>query len=406
MPQFRPVSSIFLLALVLPACPLSAAPPPRSQSLDAPAAVAEHKVTRGETLWSVSQKYHTSVGAIMDFNHLPDNTVREGMTLKIPPNVVESSPVRHKQVHVVKRGEDFWDIAEHYKIKPSVLAKANPDVNPNRIHADMKLNIPVDEIVAKVSRRDEPPMRPQQPAMVQHTVAEEETFYSIGRHYGVAMDAIVAANPNVAPERLRAGMKVWVPAKNSPAPPPSVPPPPQPAKQVAQSKAPEGTTPTRGRSHIVKENESIALIAKKYAVSESALLRENKLSADDPIYVDDVLKIPGGGSGGVSPASSSTKIGATSAKTGTSNTKTEAAPTKSPTPAPPKTPASTPPNTVAGDGTIRSYIVSAGENENTICEAFGISKQVLFDYNRLSSTAKLKPGDEIAIPRVAKSNKH
>jgi LysM repeat protein len=401
MPQFRPVSSIFLLALVLPAYPLSAAPPARSQSLDAPAAVAEHKVTRGETLWSVSQKYHTSVGAIMDFNHLPDNTVREGMVLKIPPNVVESSPVRHRQVHVVKRGEDFWDIAEHYKIKPSVLAKANPDVNPNRIHADMKLNIPVEEIVAKISRRDEPPPRPRQPSMVQHTVAEGETFYSIGRRYGVAMDAIVAANPNVAPERLRAGMKVWVPAKTPPAPPASSPPPPQPAKQLAQSKAPEGTTPARGRTHIVKENESIALIAKKYAVSESALLRENKLSADDPIYVDDVLKIPGGGSG-----ASSTKTGAAPAKTGTSNTKTETAPAKSPTPAaPPKAPASTPPNTVAKDGTIRSYIVSAGENENTICEAFGISNQVLFDYNRLSSTAKLKPGDEIAIPRVAKGGK-
>jgi hypothetical protein len=50
--------------------------------------------------------------------------------------------------------------------------------------------------------------------------------------------------------------------------------------------------------------------------------------------------------------------------------------------------------------------VSAGENENTICEAFGISKQALFDYNRLSSTTKLKPGDEIAIPRVAKGSKH
>src|SRR5947207_548778 len=131
MPQFQPVSSAFLLALVLTALPLGAAPP-RGQSLDSPPAVAEHKVTRGETLWSISQKHHTSVGAIMDFNHLPDHNVREGMVLRIPPNVVESTPVvRRQRVHVVKRGEDFWDIADHYKIKPSVLAKANPNVNPN-----------------------------------------------------------------------------------------------------------------------------------------------------------------------------------------------------------------------------------------------------------------------------------
>ena len=49
--------------------------------------------------------------------------------------------------------------------------------------------------------------------------------------------------------------------------------------------------------------------------------------------------------------------------------------------------------------------MSAGENENTICEAFGISKQTLFDYNRLAATTKLKPGDEIAIPRVARGSK-
>jgi LysM repeat protein len=341
----------------------------------------------------------------MDFNHLPDHTVREGMVLKIPPNVVESSPpVRHQQVHVVKRGEDFWDIADHYKIKPSVLAKANPDVNPNRIHADMKLNIPVEDTADKSPRRDEPTTpRPKPASMVQHTVGEDETFYSIGRRYGVTMEAVVAANPDMPPERLRAGMKVWVPSKNPPAsPPPSAPP----AKQPAPTKVAENTTPSRGRTHVVKENESIAIIAKKYAVSESALLRENKLTEDDPIYVDDVLKIPGSGSSATAAASSPPKAGTTPTKPTASTTKTGTTPTKpTASAAPPKSPASTPPNTVTGDGTIRSYIVSAGEDENSICEAFGISKQTLFDYNRLAATTKLKPGDEIAIPRVAKGGK-
>ena len=200
MPQFRPVSSGFLLALVLAAHPLSAAPPTRGQSPDTAPAVAEHKVTRGETLWSISQKHRTSVGAIMDFNHLPDHTVREGMVLRIPPNVVESSPVRHQQVHVVKRGEDFWDIAEHYKIKPSVLAKANPNVNPNRIHADMEAHHPGGiRMATKAPPRGISAAAKTARAMIQHTVGEDETFYSIGRRYGVPMEAVVAANPDRAP---------------------------------------------------------------------------------------------------------------------------------------------------------------------------------------------------------------
>jgi hypothetical protein len=80
-----------------------------------------------------------------------------------------------------------------------------------------------------------------------------------------------------------------------------------------------------------------------------------------------------------------------------------AAPEPAPSPADDPPAANKPPaNTVGADGVIRSYIVSEGETEATICEAFGISKEQLYEYNRLPATARLKAGDEIMIPRVAK----
>lgn len=377
-----PISSGFLLAVVVAAGPLAAAPP------DTAPAVVDHKVTRGETLWSISQKHHTSVGAIMDYNHLPDHTVREGMLLRIPPNVRESTPSHRHHVHVVRRGEDFWDIADHYDIKPSALAKANPNVNPNRLHQDMELIIPVEEQGDVSTRREDPAPRPQAAAMAQHTVGENDTYYSIGRKYGVPMEAVVAANPNLPPEKLRAGMKVSVPSKN---------PPPPAAPSNAKSKPGDTATAARGRTHKVKDDESIASIARKYGVSESAILRENKLKEDDPIYVDDILKIPGG-----SPAVASSQSPQSKPPSAPPKQKTVVSLDKPPANS---QPVNSPPNTVGSDGAIRSYIVSAGENENTICEAFGISKQTLFDYNRLAATTKLKPGDEIAIPRVSKGRK-
>lgn len=369
-----------LLLVFLPVLPLVAAPPrgyPVPPSNVAPTAV-EHKVTRGETLWSISQKHRTSVGAVMDYNHLPDHSVREGMVLRIPPRVVENAGYRPPQVHVVKRGEDFWQIADRYKVPSSQLAKANPNVNPNRIHEDMELIIPTQEGEI-VPRREEPAPRPQPASMIQHTVGENETFYSIGRRYGVPMDTVVAANPTVRPERLRAGMKVWVPSKNAPP--------------VTKPKPTEVAARVRGHTHTVKENESVASIAKQHGVSESALMRENDLTEDDVIYVDDVLKIPGAGMVLSSPLPPQTKPGAAQPKPQTPPTQNR------------PTGGNTVPNTVGDDGTIRSYIVSAGENENTICDAFGITKQQLYDYNRLAPTTKLKAGDEIAIPRVAKAKK-
>lgn len=368
------------LLVLLAALPLAAAPPrgyPAHPASVAPAHI-EHKVMRGETMWGISQKHRTSVGAIMDYNHLPDHTVREGMILRIPQQVVEPEDRRRQHVHVVKSGEDFWSIAEDYEVSPALLAKANPNVNPNRVHEDMELIIPVAE-EGDISTRVEPAKpAPQTGSMIQHTVGDDETFYSIGRRYGVPMEAVVAANPTVRPERLRAGMKVWVPGKNMPAP---------------KTKPTEITARPRTRTHKVSEDESIASIAKKYGVTQAALLRENKLSEDEVIYVDDELKIPNGGTVATSPPPPQ------QGKT----VPPKARPVTLDTPAKPSgNPAS---NTVGDDGTIRSYIVSAGEDENSICEAFGISKQQLYDHNRLAPTTRLKPGDEIAIPRVAKGRR-
>jgi LysM repeat protein len=194
-------------------------------------------------------------------------------------------------------------------------------------------------------------------------------------------------------------MKVWVPSKKG-APESA---PASATTPVAQQK-PAATVASTGsksaRSHVVKENESIASIAKKYGVSESALLRENKLAEDDAIYVDDSLKIPtaGGTVAASSPPASQVNLTASPPKP-----RLQA---ETPPPQPKPAAATTASDVVGKDGAIRSYIVSAGEDENTICDAFGISKKVLFEYNHLSSTTKLKPGDEIAIPRVSKARKN
>src|SRR5688500_878242 len=123
MSPFRRVSSGFLLVLVLLPIMAYSASAPKGKTAPKPGAaptpaVVQHKVTRGETQWSISQKHRTSVGAIMEYHHLPDHNVRDGMVLRIPPKVVEAPPAppRRKHVHVVKRGEDFWDIAAHYEV--------------------------------------------------------------------------------------------------------------------------------------------------------------------------------------------------------------------------------------------------------------------------------------------------
>lgn len=374
-----------LLMVATVACatlPLSAAAP-RTPVVNH----VEHKVTRGETLWSIAQKHRTSMGAIMDFNHMPNEVVREGMVLRIPTGAAEDPRKVRRQIHIVDEGETFWSIAEDYHISPQLLAKANPNINPNRVRADMELMIPPREEV-DTSTPAEERIAPTE-TTIPHTIAEGETFYSIGRRYGVPMEAIAAANPTVKPERLRAGMKIIVPSKKSG----SV------TSTPTKSKPGIIDQPARDRTtHTVVKDESIASIAKKHGISESALLRENSLDDDDIIYVGDVLKLPAANR---PPTTAQTPTKQVVTKTVRPSPAPDKTTPVKPTPPKPASNSPAPPVTVGTDGTIRSYIISNGEDENTVCEAFGITKQQLFEYNRLSPGTKLKPGDEIAIPRVS-----
>lgn len=46
--------------------------------------VITHKVTKGDTLWGLAQKYHTSIEAIQKSNNLTSTTIRTGQILSIP----------------------------------------------------------------------------------------------------------------------------------------------------------------------------------------------------------------------------------------------------------------------------------------------------------------------------------
>jgi len=366
----------------------------------------EHVVKKGETLWSIAQAHNTSVGEIMDYNHLPTQTVRDGTPLKIPHRATESPRNARQHIHIMQEGQSFWSIADDYGVSHEGLAKANPDVNPSRIHEDMELVIPAEEPdslqeKAKITTKPTAPVVPNQTAVGKgtlHTVAEKETFYSIGKKYEVSPASLMAANPSVKPERLRSGMQVVIPNGKAP----SSPVPASGSKTTALTKPKSSGS---GPLHTVKERESVSSISRKYGISEKSLMQTNRLKAQDILHPGDILTIP-----------------STSAKQAPGPGKTETARLNQRSFAP--TPASKPvasrpsfapaqsldkPSPVlsapisskspaAKGGTVQSYVVSAGENEHTIAEAFGITRQQLFDYNRLDNSTSLRAGDEIMIP--------
>lgn len=450
----------------------------------------EHVVKKGETLWSISQKYSTSVGEVMELNKLPKEYVREGMKLKIPPKggLVDPRTERRK-VHVVDDDETFWSIAGTYNISPEALANANPNVNPNRLHPDMELVIPPSDggktaksgmpLKPAVTLKDPDNASPsEKPALkpsdskaaakpVAPTVAENgpvsgreyvieegDTFYALGREFGVSMEAILAANPQVDPRRMKNGTRIVIPDKaekpSKPAPgapaaeeghagskpgtaepaPTAKPPTPAPApatvaKLTKPLPAPPGpnTLPipkpkvTALNSEQVKKQIVNPVAEKKGTNGTTSPVVIAAPNMPPPAPVEPKPKSnPPATAAADAPPSAPVMAKADMHEEKTSDEHAPVATTPgakgSEPPAPVKPVIANAPhemasgkpqaNTVGNDGVIRSYIVSDGESEGSICEAFGISKEQLYEYNRLPATARLKAGDEIMIPRVAK----
>ncbi|MBO5530041.1 MAG: LysM peptidoglycan-binding domain-containing protein [Bacilli bacterium] len=62
-----------------------------------------YTVAKGDSLWSISQKYNTTVNELKSLNGLTSNILSIGQVLKVPS----------KKVYIVKKGDSLWLIAKN-----------------------------------------------------------------------------------------------------------------------------------------------------------------------------------------------------------------------------------------------------------------------------------------------------
>jgi LysM repeat protein len=96
---------------------------------------------------------------------------------------------------------------------------------------------------------------------LEHVVTKGDSFYSIGRKYGVGMNAVAKANPNIISTRLRIGQKVIIPAA---APKPVI---------ALPTLDPSNT-------YTVKSGDTLGHIAVKYRTKVANIKTVNGLTSD------------------------------------------------------------------------------------------------------------------------------
>lgn len=114
----------------------------------------------------------------------------------------------------------------------------------------------------------------------EYTIARGDSFYTIAKAHGVAISAMIKANPNVDPKKLKVGQTVTIPA---------------PASIVEATGTARETAPSDAQtsSYAVKPGDTLTRIAKAHATTVKAIRAANNLRTDR-LQVGQKLKIPAG----------------------------------------------------------------------------------------------------------------
>lgn len=151
----------------------------------------DHLVVSGDTLWSLSRKYNTSVDAIRKVNNLSSDTLSIGQVLKIPTE--EVTPIPEYDIYTVKSGDSLWSISRVYNTTVDNLKNIN-NLTSNVLSIGQQLKVP---------KTDKPTYRT-------HTVVKGDTLWQIANNYGVSVDAIKNLN-NLSSNTLSIGQILLIP---------------------------------------------------------------------------------------------------------------------------------------------------------------------------------------------------
>jgi LysM repeat protein len=117
------------------------------------------------------------------------------------------------RTHRVDWGETWLGIARRYGITSSVLAAANPDVDPERLRTGVTLRIPAAPAAGSAPARA-PAAAAASPAQRTHTVGPGDTLWGIARRYGVPAEQVRTAN-KMTDDRVRLGQTLIIPRSES-----------------------------------------------------------------------------------------------------------------------------------------------------------------------------------------------
>lgn len=169
-----------------------------------------HQIRGGETLSHIAQKYRTTIKVLKEVNGLRSSRIRAGRSLMVP---VATRSVRQytmtadarrrttqsrgrngqKTVHVVRRGDSLWDIAQQFGVSTSQLARWNGMAPRDILRPGQKLAIWGQPRVQKVSAtpaQHSPAVTGETSQHLRYRVKQGESLWRISQRFNVSIASL------------------------------------------------------------------------------------------------------------------------------------------------------------------------------------------------------------------------
>jgi LysM repeat protein len=158
-----------------------------------------HEVDPGETLYSISKRYKTSMNTIADATPAVKKGLHDGMILQIPYKPQVNTTLR-QQTHVVAQGETLYSISRIYDISVVEIMEWN-DLLSSELEIGQELKIGGVSQPQKIDYVLD--------GMRIHVVQAGEGLYALARNFDVTVDELVAWN-ELESSSLNLGQEVIV----------------------------------------------------------------------------------------------------------------------------------------------------------------------------------------------------
>ena len=183
------------------------------------AEIVSHTVAQGQTLYSISKLYNTTVDEIIRLNPGYTGKLSIGQVLTIPGNSAKEKSVK---THTIQSGETLYRLSKMYNVTTEELCAANPGLSTNSFRAGEVIVIPTKEqnedttTLAPQTRSEE-----KKPTIIGiHKVQRKETIESICALYDITKEELIKVNPELLEKRLKRKMELNIPVptvKETPA---------------------------------------------------------------------------------------------------------------------------------------------------------------------------------------------